>query len=130
MIRAADVAVLLVDLGSDDGLEQLQELLDRLNETKTRLDKRSHLDENDVGLSYTQTLLAPNKIDLSDARDRLQLLHEQLTAGGLAAAGRPRGGDEEVDVVGVVAFGLRGVHATHHRRPSHSAQYGHPDTTA
>ena len=76
MIRAADVIVLLVDLGSDDGLEQLQELLDRLNETKTRLDKRSHLDESDIGLSYTQTLLAPNKIDVAGAGDRLQLLHE------------------------------------------------------
>jgi ribosome-interacting GTPase 1 len=76
MIRSADVAVLLVDLGSDDGIEQLQELLDRLNETKTRLAKTSHLDENDIGLSYTQTLLAPNKIDLADAAERLALLHE------------------------------------------------------
>ncbi len=56
LIRSADVAVLLVDLGSDDGIEQLQELLDRLNETKTRLARTSHLDENDIGLSYTQTL--------------------------------------------------------------------------
>jgi ribosome-interacting GTPase 1 len=76
MIRAADVVVLLVDLGMDDGIEQLQELLDRLNETKTRLARTSHLDENDVGLSYTQTLLAPNKIDLPEAADRLTLLHE------------------------------------------------------
>jgi ribosome-interacting GTPase 1 len=76
MIRGADVAVLLVDLGTDDGIEQLQELLDRLNQTKTRLARTSHLDENDVGLSYTQTLLAPNKIDLAEAADRLALLHE------------------------------------------------------
>jgi ribosome-interacting GTPase 1 len=76
MIRAADVVVLLVDLGSDDGIEQLQELLDRLNQTKTRLATRSHLDENDVGLSYTQTLVAPNKIDLAEAAERLALLHE------------------------------------------------------
>jgi ribosome-interacting GTPase 1 len=76
MIRAADAAVLLVDLGSDDGIEQVQELIDRLNETKTRLSVTSHLDENDVGLSYTQTLLAPNKVDLPEAADRLELLHE------------------------------------------------------
>jgi ribosome-interacting GTPase 1 len=76
MIRAADVVVLLVDRGSDDGIEQLQELLDRLNQTKTRLATRSHLDENDVGLSYTQTLVAPNKIDLAEAAERLALLHE------------------------------------------------------
>ena len=76
MIRAADVAVLLVDLASDDGIEQLQELLDRLNETKTRSARESRLDENDVGLSYTQTLFVPNKIDAADAVARLQLLHE------------------------------------------------------
>jgi ribosome-interacting GTPase 1 len=76
MIRGADVAVLLVDLGNDDGIEQLQELLDRLNQTKTRLARTSHLDETDVGLSYTQTLLVPNKIDLAEAAERLELLHE------------------------------------------------------
>jgi ribosome-interacting GTPase 1 len=76
MIRSADVVVLLVDLGTDDGIEQLQELLDRLKETKTRLAHTSRLDESDIGLSYTQTLLAPNKIDLAEAADRLALLHE------------------------------------------------------
>lgn len=76
MVRGADVAVLLLDLGSDEGPEQLQELLDRLNGTKTRLGRTSHLDEEDVGLSYTQTLFAPNKIDLPDAAERLELFHE------------------------------------------------------
>jgi ribosome-interacting GTPase 1 len=76
MIRSADVAVLLVDLGSDDGIVQLQEVLDRLNDTKTRLARSSHLDENDIGLSYTQTLLVPNKVEVSGASDRLALLHE------------------------------------------------------
>lgn len=76
LIRAADVAVLLVDLGSDEGLEGCQELLERLAATKTRLARSSSLDEDDVGISYTQTLLAPNKIDLADAADRLALLHE------------------------------------------------------
>lgn len=76
LIRSADVAVLLVDLGDDAGIEQLQELLDTLNGTKTRLARYSSLDENDVGMSYTQTLLAPNKIDAPGAGERLQLLDE------------------------------------------------------
>lgn len=76
LIRAADVAVLLVDLGADEGIEQCQEVLDRLNATKTRLGRETCLDEDDVGLSYTQTLLAPNKIDLPDAAERLELFHE------------------------------------------------------
>jgi ribosome-interacting GTPase 1 len=76
LIRGADVAVLMVDLGADEGIEQLQELLDRLSGTKTRLGKTSYLDEEDVGLSYTQTLVVPNKIDLPEAAERLELLHE------------------------------------------------------
>lgn len=76
LIRSADVTVLVVDLGSDDGVEQLQEVLDRLAATKTRLAKTSSLDEDDVGISYTHTLLACNKIDLPEAAERLALLHE------------------------------------------------------
>ena len=75
LIRSADLALLLVDLGSDAGIEQCQEVLDRLAQTKTRLAGRSYLSEEDVGLSYTQTLLVPNKIDLAEAADRLGLLH-------------------------------------------------------
>lgn len=76
LIRSADVVLFLLDLGSDDGIEQFQEALDRLHNTKTRLAKESYLDESDVGLSYTQTLLLPNKIDLPDAAARLELFHE------------------------------------------------------
>jgi len=76
LLRAADLALLLVDLGSDDGIEQCQEVLDRLAKTKSRLAVRSSLDEEDVGLSYTQTFLVPNKIDLPEAPERLELLHD------------------------------------------------------
>ncbi len=76
LVRSADLALLMVDLGSDDGIEQCQEVLDRLNETKTRLAAQSYLDENDVGLSYTRTFVVPNKIDLPEAAARLALFHE------------------------------------------------------
>lgn len=78
LIRAADLALLLVDLESDDGIELCQDVLDRLAQTKTRLAATSSLDENDVGLSYTQTFLTPNKIDAPGANERLELLHELL----------------------------------------------------
>ncbi len=76
LIRSADLVLLMVDLGSDDGVEQCQEVLDRLNDTKTRLAAQSCLDENDVGLSYTRTFVVPNKIDLPEAVGRLELFHE------------------------------------------------------
>ncbi len=78
LIRGADLVLLLVDLGSDDGIDALQAVLDHLNSTKTRLAKESYLDENDVGLSYTRSLLVANKIDDPAAAERLQMLHEFL----------------------------------------------------
>ncbi|MGA2258504.1 MAG: GTPase [Thermoguttaceae bacterium] len=76
LVRSADLVLLMVDLGSDDGVEQCQEVLDRLNDTKTRLAAQSYLDENDLGLSYTRTFVVPNKIDLPEAVGRLALFHE------------------------------------------------------
>jgi ribosome-interacting GTPase 1 len=76
LIRGADLVLLMVDLGTDDGIDDLQAVLDRLNATKTRLAKTSFLDEEDLGVSYTQALLVPNKIDLPEAAERLALLHE------------------------------------------------------
>jgi len=78
LIRAADLALLTVDLGNDDGIEQCQAVIDRLGRTKTRLAGQSSLDENDIGVSYTKTFLVPNKIDLPEAPRRLDLLHELL----------------------------------------------------
>jgi ribosome-interacting GTPase 1 len=76
LIRGADLVLLLVDLGSDDGIEQLQEVLDRLNQTKTRLARSSYLDDDDLGLSFTRTFLVLNKIDDTDAAAREELLRE------------------------------------------------------
>jgi uncharacterized protein len=78
LVRAADLALLMVDLADDNGIELCQDVLDRLAQTKTRLAAKSSLDEQDVGLSYTKTFLAPNKIDAPGAAERLKLLHELL----------------------------------------------------
>lgn len=78
LIRGAELVLLMVDLGADEGIEQCQEVLDRLAATKTRLAARSSLGEEDVGLSFTQTFLLANKIDLPGAPERLALLHELL----------------------------------------------------
>ena len=76
IIRSADLALLMLELGSDDGVEQCHEVRATLSQTKTRLAKEQYLDENDVGISYTRTLLVPNKIDLPEAAERYELFHE------------------------------------------------------
>lgn len=76
LVRGADLVLLLADLGSDDGIGDLQAVLDQFGKSKTRLARESSLDEEDLGVSYTRTFLVANKIDAPDAADRLQLLHE------------------------------------------------------
>lgn len=76
LIRGSDVALLLFDAGSDDGIDALQAVLDRLSQTKTRLAAESYLDEEDVGLSFTRTFLVHNKLDAPGAEERIALLRE------------------------------------------------------
>ncbi len=76
LIRGADLVLLMVDVGMDDGIDALQAVLDHLASTKTRLASQSSLDENDIGVSYTQTLLVPNKIDLPESNELLDWMHE------------------------------------------------------
>ncbi len=76
LMRGSDLILLVVDLGSDDGIEQVQEVVDRVNETRTRLASSTYVDENDVGLVYIKTFLLLNKIDDPEAGDRLELMRE------------------------------------------------------
>jgi ribosome-interacting GTPase 1 len=76
LVRGADLVLLLADLASDDGIGDLQAVLEQFGKSKTRLARESSLDEEDLGVSYTRTFLVPNNIDAPDAADRLQLLHE------------------------------------------------------
>ncbi|MCR9291838.1 MAG: 50S ribosome-binding GTPase [bacterium] len=78
LIRGADLVFLLVDLASDNLIEDTQAVLDRFAASKTRLGRISMLDEDDIGVSYTQTLLVLNKIDDPAAAERLALLDEFL----------------------------------------------------
>jgi ribosome-interacting GTPase 1 len=76
IVRSADLALLMVRLDADEGIEQCQDAVDRLAQTKTRLAGESSLDQNDLGVSYTRTFLVPNMIDAPGASERLELLHE------------------------------------------------------
>lgn len=76
LIRGADVVLLLLDLGSDDGGEQLHDLLQCVQDSKTRLGNESCLSQHDIGVTFTKTLFVPNKIDLPEAEDRYEFFRE------------------------------------------------------
>lgn len=76
LVRGADLVLLLVDLDRDEGVDDVQDVVQHLAGTRTRLAATSYVDEDDVGLVYTKTFLVPNKVDVAGAAERLALLHE------------------------------------------------------
>ena len=78
LIRGADLVVPMLDLGTDDGVQEFNELVEKINTTKTRLGRETCLDESDIGVAYTATVLVLNKVDLDEAQDRLEFFREYL----------------------------------------------------
>jgi ribosome-interacting GTPase 1 len=80
MVRTADAALLLVDLGDDDGPFAAQAVLDRLAETKTILIGQPPATIEDPSVHHTKTLLVANKVDLPGAAERLDIVRELFAA--------------------------------------------------
>jgi small GTP-binding protein len=80
MVRAADAALLVVDLGDDDGPFAAEAVLDRLAQVKTVLTGQPPSEVADPSIHYTRTMLLANKLDLPGAADRLDVVRELLGA--------------------------------------------------
>ena len=76
LVRGSDLIFLVIDLASDNVIEDTQAVLARFEGSKTRLATTSYLDEEDLGVSYTATLIVLNKCDDPGAKERLSLLEE------------------------------------------------------
>jgi ribosome-interacting GTPase 1 len=77
-VQVADAALLMVDLGDDDGPFAAQAVIDRLAQTKTILVGEPPAEPEDPTVHYTRTILAGNKIDLPGATDRLDMVREMF----------------------------------------------------
>ncbi|MCH2123340.1 MAG: 50S ribosome-binding GTPase [Pirellulaceae bacterium] len=78
LVRGADLVLLFVDLGIDEGLDHFQDLCHRMRQTKTQLARESRLSEKDIGLSFTRAVVCLNKIDADEAVERSQLAREMV----------------------------------------------------
>lgn len=94
IVRAADAAILMLDLGDDDGPFAAETVLDRLAQVKTLLVGEKPASQEDHSIQYVKTLLVANKIDLDGAQDRLDIVKEMFHA-PLAPGGRGVGGEGE-----------------------------------
>ena len=78
LVRAADAALLMVDLGDDDGPFAVDTVLERLKDVKTILVSKKPAEQEDYSIQFVPTLLAANKIDLPGADERLAILREMI----------------------------------------------------
>jgi ribosome-interacting GTPase 1 len=80
MVRAADAAILMLDLGDDDGPFAADSVLERLKDVKTLLVGALPAGDEDYAIQYVKTLLLANKIDLPGANERLEIVREMYGA--------------------------------------------------
>ncbi len=79
LVRAADAAILMLDLGDDDGPFAADTVLERLAQVKTLLVGAKPAEQDDHSIQYVRTLLVANKIDLDVAQDRLDIVKEMFS---------------------------------------------------
>jgi small GTP-binding protein len=76
LVRAADAAILMLDLGDDDGPFAADTVLERLAHVKTILVGQKPPANEDHSIEHVKTLLVCNKIDIEGANDRLEIVRE------------------------------------------------------
>ncbi len=77
VVRRADAALVVVDLGSDDALEQAEAVFDRLATLKIVLQGELPTGEDiESRVTYRRSMLLGNKCDLPDAEERLAIIRE------------------------------------------------------
>jgi uncharacterized protein len=76
VVRAADAAILMLDLADDDGPFTAESVLERLAHVKTILAGQKPAEQEDLSIEYVKTLLVANKIDAEGAADRLEIVRE------------------------------------------------------
>lgn len=76
IVRSADAALLVVDLGSDDVADAAESVLLRMAENHAELVGEPPFDVEDETVHHLRTVLVANKLDADGAGDRLEVIRE------------------------------------------------------
>jgi ribosome-interacting GTPase 1 len=81
MVRRSDAAILMLDLGDDDGPFAAEAVIEKLSQTKTVLTGEVPTDaDDDLTIDHKRTMLVGNKNDMDGAADRLEIVREMFGA--------------------------------------------------
>jgi ribosome-interacting GTPase 1 len=87
-VRSADLVLLCFDGSSDDAPEQTAEVVEQLENRKTRLSTWTGFDENDFSIVHVKTILLVTRADDPDVDERLAFFREIMASTPAAESGR------------------------------------------
>jgi ribosome-interacting GTPase 1 len=127
VVRAADAALLVVDLGDDDTADAAEALLARLSSLHTELVGTLPHDDEDESTQHVRTALVANKLDAPGASDRLDVIRDWFGARFpvLAVSARDRNG---LDSLTRLAYDMLGVIRVYTKVPGKPADRTQPFT--
>ncbi len=76
LVRSADAALFVVDLGSDDVADAAESVVARMAENHAELVGELPFDVEEETIRHVKTLLVANKLDAEGADDRLDVIRE------------------------------------------------------
>ncbi len=127
LIRSADAALLVVDLGSDDAIDAAETALARLAERHIELVGELPFDSEDEAIRHVKAAIVANKVDAEGAADRLAILREwsgdRFPIVEASAEGRA-----QLDSVRAVAYDLLGVIRVYTKVPGKPVDRSRPFT--
>ena len=127
VIRSADAALLVLDLESDDLIEEADAVLARLAQSHTELVGELPFDVEDETVRHVKTLLVANKSDADGANDRLDFMREYFgTRFPMLSVSAKTG--EGLDVLRRASYDLLGVLRVYTKVPGKPADRGKPFT--
>lgn len=127
LIRSADAAILVADLGSDDVTDGLEIALARLADVHTELVGTLPYDVEDETIQHVKTLLVANKTDAEGAQDRLDVLREWFAPRFPIVPIAAEGG-EGLDDLKLASYDLLGVMRVYTKLPGKPADRTQPFT--
>ncbi|WP_165230504.1 GTPase [Aquisphaera insulae] len=127
LVRSADAALLVADLSSDDVVEALDAVLQRLAATKTELVGTPPVDDEDESLRHIKTVMIANRCDEPGAEDRLAILRELMESNFPIIPASAQGG-QGLESVRDAAYHLLGVFRVYTKVPGKPVDRSRPFT--
>jgi len=127
VIRAADAALLVADLASDDVADATLSVIERLEQRHTELVGELPFDVEDESIRHLKTVMTAAKLDADQARDRLEIVRELFEPRFPLVAVSAQTG-EGLETVRAATYHLLGVLRVYTKVPGKAADRSRPFT--